>query len=648
MPEIQDVHLVVLCHGLWGSSSNLRYLCRSLIKNHPGSYLAPKSDASTHVLTDKEAERIKKAEAKRKKLEAKGQKLSDEFTWEEELLKPTDLTNGQKPEIQLVLLNTRSNEERTYDGIDWSAERVRLEIDAEVTRLRANHCHVRMFSIIGYSLGGLVSRYVVGLLHSRHFFTLVPDSQIPSGLDEATTKRLRQPPEPVQFSTLATPHLGMLPPTSGFRKFAAYVGARVLSRTGDQLFLRDSGWEHIEDGASEGTDKDKRPRGLIEAMTMPDSLFIAALKRFRRVVVYSNGVNDPTVPFRTGAFFPCDPFLVEGLHVEIEPDYPGLIQSYSFPQGKVPKESLWTKVREAQLPWFLNPKRNPFPFPVNYIMVGFFPLILPVLLTTLYFRFRIESGHSKERIRELRRLWREERQLELQLEQEGGANGQQGTLLAKAGRRMSDRLGMSSSTATSGTATPVPPSTSTESTPITSQPASRDESIKQKRSSRSWVPFASSSSPAESSPDQRQRDAEDREGEQSRIQALLRRVEEQTRDAAEVGDGTVESNRTRAKHGDATVSVAKSSDASAPSVANDRYPLVPPEHEAGQPKYFPIQKEFIKALETSLGDKLERRFSYFPRVINSHAIIIVRVPTSDLSRMGVGVVKHFVDTFSYQ
>ena len=48
---------------------------------------------------------------------------------------------------------------------------------------------IRRLSIVGYSLGGLVARYAIGLLFHKGYFDRL---------------------EPVNFTTFVTPHLGML------------------------------------------------------------------------------------------------------------------------------------------------------------------------------------------------------------------------------------------------------------------------------------------------------------------------------------------------------------------------------------------------------------------------------------------------------
>jgi len=58
----------------------------------------------------------------------------------------------------------------TYDGIEVGAERVTQEIEDYIKKLKDEGKKVDKLSITGYSLGGLVGRYVVGLLYSRGVF----------------------------------------------------------------------------------------------------------------------------------------------------------------------------------------------------------------------------------------------------------------------------------------------------------------------------------------------------------------------------------------------------------------------------------------------------------------------------------------------
>ena len=84
--------------------------------------------------------------------------------------------------------------------------------------MEADNKKVTRFSVTGYSLGGLVARYLVGILHQRKFF------------DEIT---------PVNFCTVATPHIGLPLYRSWRSKLFHLLGPRLLSRTGEQFYSVD-------------------------------------------------------------------------------------------------------------------------------------------------------------------------------------------------------------------------------------------------------------------------------------------------------------------------------------------------------------------------------------------------------------------------
>lgn len=94
-------HLCVLVHGLWGNGSHLNYLTTS---------------------------------------------LRDRF-----------------PEDELVILVCKRNASSfTYDGIEVGGERVTREIEDTIEELKRDGIKIDRFSIVGYSLGGLIARYVIG------------------------------------------------------------------------------------------------------------------------------------------------------------------------------------------------------------------------------------------------------------------------------------------------------------------------------------------------------------------------------------------------------------------------------------------------------------------------------------------------------
>jgi Putative serine esterase (DUF676) len=69
-----------------------------------------------------------------------------------------------------ILVAKRNSGNFTYDGIELGGERVCQEIEEEIEKLAKAGQEIKRLSMIGYSLGGLVARYAIGLLHSKGFF----------------------------------------------------------------------------------------------------------------------------------------------------------------------------------------------------------------------------------------------------------------------------------------------------------------------------------------------------------------------------------------------------------------------------------------------------------------------------------------------
>jgi Putative serine esterase (DUF676) len=75
------------------------------------------------------------------------------------------------PEESLhILIAKRNSGSFTYDGVELGGERVCQEIEEELEKLAREGLTIKKLSIVGYSLGGLVARYAVGLLYSRGLF----------------------------------------------------------------------------------------------------------------------------------------------------------------------------------------------------------------------------------------------------------------------------------------------------------------------------------------------------------------------------------------------------------------------------------------------------------------------------------------------
>ncbi|KAI0383168.1 DUF676-domain-containing protein [Hypomontagnella monticulosa] len=181
----------------------------------------------------------------------------------------------QYPEEKLYLLAAKRNSGSfTYDGVERGGERVCLEIEEELESIRNRGGSIKKLSIVGYSLGGLVARYAVGLLEMRGVFRQV---------------------EPVNFTTFATPHLGVRTPLRGWHNNLWNVlGARTLSMSGKQLFI-------VDDYRGTG-------RPLLEVLADPESVFISGLRRFKRRTLYANVVNDRSAVYYTTYVTKTDPY----------------------------------------------------------------------------------------------------------------------------------------------------------------------------------------------------------------------------------------------------------------------------------------------------------------------------------------------------
>lgn len=134
---------------------------------------------------------------------------------------------------------------------------------------------IAKLSIVGYSLGGLIARYAIGLLYSKGWFEKI---------------------KPINFTTFATPHLGVRTPLRGYHSHLWNAfGARTLSSSGRQLFTID-------------TFRDTN-RPILSVLADPSSIFIRALSEFKTRNLYANIINDRSAPYYTTAIASTDPFV---------------------------------------------------------------------------------------------------------------------------------------------------------------------------------------------------------------------------------------------------------------------------------------------------------------------------------------------------
>lgn len=240
--EQKDIHYVVFVHGLWGNPNHLNYVSSTLQKAHPNLHI--------HVVK-------------------------------------------------------RNAGNFTYDGIELGAERVTREIEDELAILKGKGKNVTQISFIGYSMGGLIARFCVGLLYSKGLLGTEPGKM-----------------QPMNFNTFATPHIGIRTPLLGWQNDVWNTwGARTLSVSGNQMWtidnFRDTG------------------RPLLAVMADPESTFIHALKLFKRRSLYANIVNDRAVAFHSAYISDIDPFAdISAVRPHYEPGYEDVIVSPTLASPK--------------------------------------------------------------------------------------------------------------------------------------------------------------------------------------------------------------------------------------------------------------------------------------------------------------------------
>ncbi|KAJ5115396.1 hypothetical protein NUU61_001155 [Penicillium alfredii] len=294
---IKADHLCVLVHGLWGNPSHLDYVASALRERH--------GEDRIHILC------------------AKGN--SGNFT---------------------------------YDGIELGGERLAHEIEETLDALATKNHKISKLSLVGYSLGGLVARYAIGLLHARGW------------LDKL---------EPVNFTTFASPHVGVRTPLKGLRDHIWNVlGARTVSTSGRQLFMIDS----FRDTG----------RPLLSVLADPQSIFIQGLAKFQHRCVYANIVNDRSTVFYTTALSKVDPFRdLEEVNINYVKGYDRVIidpDQYALPpatrQPETASSRAW-KQFQALLFWV----------PLWILIILFVPLAATLFLLNA----AVQTCRSRKRIR---------------------------------------------------------------------------------------------------------------------------------------------------------------------------------------------------------------------------------------------------------
>ncbi|KAG9154205.1 hypothetical protein Leryth_000675 [Lithospermum erythrorhizon] len=143
------------------------------------------------------------------------------------------------PDKVFVHCSERNMAMLTLDGVDVMGERLAEEVLEVISRKPG----LRRISFVAHSVGGLVARYVIGRLYRPSSVENGEDLSADAGKSKETIAGL----EPMNFITVATPHLGsrgnkqvpFLFGVTAFEKAAGYIIHWIFRRTGRHLFLTD-------------------------------------------------------------------------------------------------------------------------------------------------------------------------------------------------------------------------------------------------------------------------------------------------------------------------------------------------------------------------------------------------------------------------
>lgn len=291
----QAEHLCVLVHGLWGNPEHMKNVARRLRAEYPADKL-------------------------------------------------------------YILVAKRNSGSFTYDGVELGGERVCREIEEELASIKARGGNIKKISIAGYSLGGLVARYAVGLLYAKGV------------LDELECQN---------FTTFASPFLGVRTPLRGWAdQLFNVLGARTLSKSGHQLFtidkFRDTG------------------RPLLAVLADPKSIFMQGLAKFKRRTLYTNITNDRTAVHYTTGITKTDPYTdLSKVKVNYLAGYEDVILDPSNPVSPLPAK---------------DPRHNPGfqararAFASNLPFVLAMSVVMPIGVVALLVTAAVQTVRSSKRI----------------------------------------------------------------------------------------------------------------------------------------------------------------------------------------------------------------------------------------------------------
>ncbi|CAK8578545.1 unnamed protein product [Lathyrus sativus] len=198
----------------------------------------------------------------------------------------------------LIFVSSSNTYTKTFTGIDGAGKRLADEVLQVVRKTKS----LKRISFLAHSLGGLFSRYAISVLYSHDTYNRDQPDDLAHNMEENSQSTsfskggMIAGLEPINFITLATPHLGVrgkrqLPFLLGvpiLEKIAAPMAPLFVGRTGSQLFLTDG--------------KPNRPPLLLRmASDCKDGKFLSALGAFKCRIIYANVSYDHMVGWRTSS-----------------------------------------------------------------------------------------------------------------------------------------------------------------------------------------------------------------------------------------------------------------------------------------------------------------------------------------------------------
>lgn len=257
-----------------------------------------------------------------------------------------------------MLVCARNANMLTYDGIEVGGERVTREIEETLEELESKGEKIEKISMVGYSLGGLVARYACGLLYHKGWFDKI---------------------EPVNFTTFATPNLGVRSPGGGsLSGFYNIMGASTLATSGRQMFLIDN--------------FRKTGRPLLSIMADPEAPFVKGLSRFQRRSLYANIINDKSVNFFTSSMSRTDPFVrPDELDIKYQKGYEPVIIDAEHPFNR--------KQAEEKALYYSRFMRETKGWIKNLPLVAFLCVFIPVGTIVFLGNAVVQTIRSNNRVR---------------------------------------------------------------------------------------------------------------------------------------------------------------------------------------------------------------------------------------------------------